>query len=75
MLNVKDLNSDTWAKVAKYLDDELDAARTRLESFLLTDAQTAALRGDIGRIRRLLALGDTQALAEDATPPTGQRRR
>ena len=75
MLNAKDLNSDTWAKLAKYLATELEAGRTRLESHLMTADQTATVRGDIGRIRKLLALGEIQAPAEDATPQTGQRRR
>lgn len=75
MLNAKDLNSDTWEKLAKYLASELESCRTRLESNLMTPEQTALVRGDIGRIRKLLALGESPALAEDATPPTGQRRR
>lgn len=64
-LTTKDFASGTWTRLEKYLRAELEVARTQLESHLLSDTASARIRGDIGRIRSLLAL----ALPDTATDP------
>lgn len=55
-LTRKDLASDAWAHIKAHLTAEIEVARDALESFSLPADRTAAVRGDIARMRKLLAL-------------------
>ncbi len=65
VLTRKDIESETWARLSAHLRAELEAARTQLESKQISAETTASLRGDISRIRSLLAL----ALPDPAAAP------
>lgn len=43
-----------WARLKKDLQDELEAARNKLESPQLTHEQSLLLRGEVIRLRKLL---------------------
>lgn len=43
-----------WAKLKKHLQEELDSARSKLESPSLTHEQSLLLRGEILRLRKML---------------------
>jgi hypothetical protein len=51
-----DLTSQTWSKLKKHLQAARETLRTRLEAPNLDPVQTALLRGELRRIRVLLAL-------------------
>lgn len=43
-----------WAKLKRHLQEELDSARSKLESPSLTHEQSLLLRGEILRLRKML---------------------
>ncbi|HLP99213.1 MAG TPA: hypothetical protein VK149_12300 [Sideroxyarcus sp.] len=43
-----------WSKLKKHLQDELDSARSKLETPSLTHDQSQLLRGEIIRLRKML---------------------
>jgi len=51
-----DLTSPTWSKLKKHLQAVQHKLRTRLEDPNLDPVQTALIRGELRRIRNLLAL-------------------
>jgi len=51
-----DLTSQTWSKLKKHLQGAQHKLRVRLEDPNLDPMQTALLRGELRRIRNLLAL-------------------
>jgi aminoglycoside phosphotransferase (APT) family kinase protein len=51
-----DLTSQTWSKLKKHLQATQHKLRVRLEEPNLDPMQTALLRGELRRIRNLLAL-------------------
>lgn len=67
VLNLNDRRSDTWQKLVKYLEGELQTLRSKNDSQRLNDIATAALRGRIAAVKDLISLGtDTpKAPSED----------
>ena len=55
MLDLRDFNTETWARLREYLEAELARLRARNDDNL-SDLETASLRGEIRRIKTLLAL-------------------
>jgi len=51
-----------WARLKKHLADELEVARSKLESPQITHDQSLLVRGDIMRIRKMLDM-DKQDIA------------
>lgn len=47
-----------WLKLKAYLTQELEAARKRNDNPQLSEQDTAAIRGDIKRLKALLALNE-----------------
>lgn len=43
-----------WAKLKKHIQDELESARSKLETPSLAHDQSLLLRGDIIRLRKML---------------------
>ncbi len=72
-LTTKDFASGTWTRLEKYLRAELETARTQLESHLLSDTASARIRGDIGRIRSLLALASPDTATAPGSRASGNR--
>lgn len=59
--------SETWRRVCKHANDELDQARTALEQPGLPAAETEFQRGRIAALRTLLALTEDKVkVASDA---------
>lgn len=56
MLAPRDFNTETWARLREHLESELAKLRARNDDELLDAVKTAALRGEIRRIKTLLAL-------------------
>lgn len=54
-LTPAELKSPAWKSIKKYLAAQREAVRTQLESDM-DEVKTAKLRGDLRRIRNLLAL-------------------
>ena len=50
--------SPLWVRLKTHLESELDLARKRNDNPKLTEHETAALRGDIKRLKLILSLGD-----------------
>lgn len=53
-----DLESAVWLKLKEYLVAELADRRAYNDGHSLNEKETARVRGDIERIKKLLALGD-----------------
>jgi hypothetical protein len=56
-----DFHSDTWHRLRKWAETELKKARERNDVVGLTEAETAALRGEIRFIKRFLDLPNQAA--------------
>ena len=56
VLTKNDCQSAVWLKLREYLEAELAERRAYNDGLTLTDTETAAVRGDIKRLRRLLKL-------------------
>lgn len=57
--------SPLWARLTAYLESELQLQRARNDSARLTEAETAALRGNISRLKSLIDLGKDRPLTEN----------
>lgn len=53
---MNDFSSDTWHRLRKWAESELDKARTKNDAVGLSDIETAALRGEIRVLKRFLDL-------------------
>lgn len=60
-----DKASSLWLRLKAHLEDRLDDARRRNDSPTLPEAGTAALRGEIKTLKRLIALGDDRPMTGD----------
>lgn len=49
--------SPIWARLKAHFEAELQVLRARNDNPKLTEAETAALRGNISRLKAILALG------------------
>lgn len=58
-LTETDKASATWLRLKTHLQDRLDTARVRNDHGQ-TEAETAALRGEIKTLKALLSLGEDQ---------------
>lgn len=56
--------SPVWIRLTTYLQAELDLARARNDSPKLSEHDTATLRGDIKRLKALIALNEDRPLTE-----------
>lgn len=56
--------SPLWARLKAYFEAELALTRSRNDNAKLTEHETATLRGDIKRLKAMLALGDDRPLTE-----------
>lgn len=62
-----DFDNATWLKLKDYLEAELGRKQRLLENFSNSDNETAALRGELRQIRRLL---DLPSKAKDPASPS-----
>jgi hypothetical protein len=51
-----DFNSSAWKQIAQWIEAETERVRKRNDSTELTEAQTAALRGEIRFAKKILDL-------------------
>ena len=51
-----DYSSDTWHRLRKWAEAQLDLARKKTDAVGLSDTETAALRGEIRALKRFLDL-------------------
>jgi len=54
-------HSPDWHRVRKWADVELERLRIKNDALGLTDTETAALRGEIRAIKKLIGLPETVA--------------
>ena len=52
-------NSPEWHGLTKYIEEQLEKARIKNDSSSLNEIDTAALRGEIRVLKRILALPET----------------
>lgn len=57
VLNKLDRQSETWKKLAKYLEGELATLRAKNDAAGLNEVSTARLRGRIAAVKDLISLG------------------
>ncbi len=63
-----EIQSSAWVKIREELESRLDSCRKKNDAVMLSDLETANLRGEIRCLKNLLALGDQSpgpTLAED----------
>ena len=53
---MNDFSSDTWHRLRKWAEAELEKARLKNDAVGLSDIETAALRGEIRVLKRFLDL-------------------
>lgn len=58
ILQGHELESSAWLKIKEHLESELAERRAYNDGESLTDVQTASVRGEIKRIKRLLRIGE-----------------
>jgi hypothetical protein len=63
-----DFGGGTWREIAQWAGEQLDAARRRNDGVDISPEQTAALRGEIRFIKRLLALPEQVARDQQSGP-------
>lgn len=51
-----DFSSDTWHRLRKWAEAELERARLKNDAVNLSDIETAALRGEIRTLKKFLDL-------------------
>jgi hypothetical protein len=51
-----DYSSDTWHRLRKWAEAQLESARKKNDAVGLSDTETAALRGEIRALKRFLDL-------------------
>ena len=56
--------SNIWLRLAGHLNDRLASARVRNDA-ALSESETAALRGEIKCLKRILALGASRPILTD----------
>jgi hypothetical protein len=66
-----DFTSAAWNEVARWAEENLTAARRRNDSTELDSEQTAAVRGEIRFLKKLLALPQTVARDQQTGSPQG----
>lgn len=64
-----DLKPEEWVKLEAWLRKELDAVRLKNDAVSLTGEETAAYRGEIRLLKRMLDLPN-RATREVEAPPT-----
>lgn len=65
ILRPEDMKTPTWKRLKKQLAEDMEGLRITLES-PLSEERTASTRGEIKRIRYLLALDEALAPASEA---------
>jgi hypothetical protein len=60
-LSDNDKASSLWLRLKAHLEDRLATARVRNDA-VLPEAETAALRGEIRSLKRIIALGDDRPI-------------
>lgn len=56
-LSTGEKRSELWSRLKQHLDSSLEKARRKNDDPAQTEAQTAALRGEIAAYKKLLSLG------------------
>ena len=70
-LSEQDKTAFLWLRLKAYFEDRLSDARKRNDA-LLPEAETAALRGEIRILKKIVMLGDTRPnLTGDTEAPPG----
>ncbi len=49
-------NGETWLTIRKFIEEQIEEKRLRLESVCCTEQQTLILRGEIQALRSILEL-------------------
>ena len=62
-LSPQDKLHPLWTRLRAHLEDRLAQARIRNDA-VLPEAETAALRGEIKALKRIIALGDDRPLTD-----------
>lgn len=57
-----DRHASLWMRLKQHWTEELASSRARNDSARLSEAETAALRGRIGMLKALIALGDDRPM-------------
>lgn len=70
-LTESDKASALWMRLKTYFEDRIDGARKRNDDTTLSEAGTAALRGEIRTLIALMRLGDDRPIIStgDDQPP------
>jgi hypothetical protein len=63
-----DHSSDTWHQLRKWAEAQLQTARQKNDAVGLSDIETAALRGEIRTLKRILDLPNAAARGVAAEP-------
>jgi len=67
-MNAADFYSDAWKRLAKLLNDRLSELRETNDSQTKNPIETAAIRGQIAEVKRLLALPRDASAMRSASP-------
>lgn len=67
-LTTADKLSSLWLRIRAHLEDRLSDARRRNDA-MLTEHETASLRGEIRTLKRIIALGDDRPMTDDEAQP------
>lgn len=57
LLDDHELRSTVWLKIKAHLEEKLAERRAYNDGLTLTEVETAAVRGEIARIKHLLRIG------------------
>jgi hypothetical protein len=68
-LSDHDRASGLWLRLREHLGERLASARVRNDHDTLTEQQTAALRGEIRCLKRLLVLGEERVVVGEDDQP------
>lgn len=67
-LRLEDFRSGTWGRFISDANERLDELRKRNDSTGLTESQTAAIRGSIAEVKRILALHENVSASNGSAP-------
>lgn len=67
-MKLEDFHTPTWKRLAKTIEDRIDELRELNDQVSLSVEQTAAIRGSIAELKKILALAE-QASAGQAVLP------
>jgi len=65
VLDANDLRSSTWVKLRAHLNEELARMRIKNDNDSYDAVETAKIRGDIARLKKMLGLEKDTEYSED----------